>query len=143
MAYVRLCCVHNGALGHFDVAQACLSLVHGSAQPLDVEEVTLAATEDRPETTLFDAHALCFGVFADHDRMAEQQLRWMGPTLKGIVAPVAVIASRLECNYCTSFFPPHPLFFSPIIFPLFQLGPVFSQIRHVNLWCFWDNSVGC
>ena len=40
------------------------------------------------------------GIFADHDRMTEKQLRWMGPTLKGIAAPVACIAARLEYN-CT------------------------------------------
>ena len=59
---------HNGlasSFGHFEVAQACLSLVVGVPQPLDVEEVVLgdpAGGSAAPVTRLFDAHALCFGV---------------------------------------------------------------------------------
>jgi hypothetical protein len=100
------------SFGFHDVYLACKALLQGSPQPLDVQEIdfinndsnaassasssgsssssSAAAASSSPSSSLivspkkiWDGHAFCFGIVADHDKLVESKLRGLGTVLKG------------------------------------------------------------
>ena len=82
------------SFGSFNLVDACLAIISGTPQPLDLSAVTLHPPSPARPLTLFDAHAFCAGNFADHDRLVEGKLRWLGPTVKGLVGAAVSIVTR-------------------------------------------------
>ena len=83
------------SFGYVDVVAACDGLINGTQQPLDVNEIDFLNPQ-REGLKLWDAHAFCFGLFADYDRLVETKLRKLGTTLKGILGAIAIIGQRQE-----------------------------------------------
>lgn len=87
----------SASFGYFDPVAACVGVVNGFIQALDVSEVDFVdAHSKQVQKKVWDAHALCLGMVADHDKIVEQSLRGLGTLLKGLIAPVYCIAMRKE-----------------------------------------------
>ncbi len=65
---------------------AAKKLVEGDEVPVD-----LYRTQDETFESIWDCHVLSWGIIAEHDSLVEQTLRFLGKTLKLLVAPVIVI----------------------------------------------------
>ena len=67
-------------------------IIDGKPAPLDTMAVRTAASPRA--APLYDVHFCCWACFADHDYLTERPLRWLGPTLKMLLAPAIVILRR-------------------------------------------------
>mmetsp|Transcript_30246 Transcript_30246/g.96748 ORF Transcript_30246/g.96748 Transcript_30246/m.96748 type:complete len:401 (+) Transcript_30246:37-1239(+) len=87
----------------------------GATAPFDMMKQILDAPAPRQVDLLqmdidgkpacFDAHVISWAMIADHDRLAEETLRFMGPMLKSLAAPIWVIARAKQYAARVGFVP--------------------------------------
>lgn len=75
---------------HIDEVVSCIS--GRSISPVDCITVTTSGVDAPKEILSF--LSVTWGMVADHDRLTEVEIRWMGPMLAMALAPVSVVLHR-------------------------------------------------
>eukprot|EP00457_Paulinella_chromatophora_P004669 gb/GEZN01004681.1/.p1 GENE.gb/GEZN01004681.1/~~gb/GEZN01004681.1/.p1 ORF type:complete len:446 (+),score=58.50 gb/GEZN01004681.1/:155-1492(+) len=85
------------SLAGADAFEAVQAFLLGRPSPVDLYSVQKLdpQTRTRCGPVTYDLHIISFGLVADHNHLAERTLRWIGKSLKELLAPLIVI---LQCK---------------------------------------------
>jgi len=114
---------------------ALKKIIEGSAKPIDV----MAMRTEGSDAITYDLHFFSWAVFADHDYLTEQPLRFLGPVVKMILAPIIVILRRTFYDGVVDFtpaeYPSGQQYTNPRTFPPSPDDPSMRRITD-GFWCF-------
>jgi diacylglycerol kinase family enzyme len=118
--------------------KALEKIINGEAAPIDVMAMSYEGSDD----VTYDLHFFSWAVFADHDYLTESSLRFLGPVVKMILAPIIVIFRMTHYQGVVDFVPVQPpkdllksgSYVDPKIFPA---SPTKGMRRiEDGFWCF-------